>query len=116
MSCSENTIGGSLGSTTEVANGRRGHERERAEVAAHERVTRVRRHRDLHVAVRIGELVRAEWNRCRDALVDPAFRHTSVSEIAYEWGFNDAAHFSRTFKVRFGVSPRGLRHHGNRAS
>jgi AraC-like DNA-binding protein len=45
---------------------------------------------------------------CRHAL-ESATDHRSVSEIAYAWGFNDAAHFSRTFKARFGVSPRDLR-------
>ena len=60
-------------------------------------------------------MLASRLDRCRDALVDPAFRHRSVSEIAYQWGFNDAAHFSRTFKTRFGVSPRAVRHHGNRA-
>jgi len=29
----------------------------------------------------------------------------SVSEVAYSWGFNDPAHFSRTFRSRFGISP-----------
>jgi len=33
----------------------------------------------------------------------------SVAEIAFSRGFNDAAHFSRTFKNRFGISPRALR-------
>jgi AraC-like DNA-binding protein len=42
-------------------------------------------------------------------LADPAERDRSVSEIAYHWGFNDAAHFSRTFKARFGMSPRDAR-------
>ena len=32
-----------------------------------------------------------------------------VSEIAFAWGFNDAAHFSRAFRERFGCSPRELR-------
>jgi AraC-like DNA-binding protein len=48
-------------------------------------------------------------DRCRASLADPRERHRSISEIAYQWGFNDAAHFSRTFKARFGASPRGLR-------
>ncbi|WP_081467111.1 helix-turn-helix domain-containing protein [Burkholderia ambifaria] len=33
----------------------------------------------------------------------------TVTDVAYRWGFNDAAHFSRTFKQAFGVSPRSLR-------
>lgn len=46
--------------------------------------------------------------RCHAALRDDA-DHRSISEIAFAWGFNDAAHFSRTFRARFGVSPRELR-------
>jgi AraC-like DNA-binding protein len=48
-------------------------------------------------------------DRCRQALEDPAVRHKSISEIAFAWGFNDAAHFSRSFRARFGVSPREAR-------
>jgi AraC-like DNA-binding protein len=29
-----------------------------------------------------------------------------VSDSAFSWGFNDAAHFSRAFKERFSVTPR----------
>ncbi|WP_082519479.1 helix-turn-helix domain-containing protein [Variovorax sp. Root411] len=42
-------------------------------------------------------------------LVQPAMRSRSVSEIAYFWGFNDAAHFSRTFRARYGLAPRDVR-------
>jgi AraC-like DNA-binding protein len=48
-------------------------------------------------------------DRCRDALADPGQRQRNVSEIAFAWGFNGAAHFSRTFKARFGVPPRDAR-------
>ena len=34
----------------------------------------------------------------------------TISEIAFGWGFNDAAHFSRAFRARFGCSPRDVRH------
>ena len=44
-------------------------------------------------------------------LCDPSLAARSVSEIAFCWGFNDAAHFSRAFKSRFGMSPRELRVH-----
>jgi AraC-like DNA-binding protein len=42
--------------------------------------------------------------RCR-ADLDAANAYASVTEIAYKWGFNDSAHFSRLFKVSFGMSP-----------
>lgn len=42
--------------------------------------------------------------RCR-ADLDAANAYTSITEIAYKWGFNDSAHFSRLFKVSFGMSP-----------
>ena len=45
----------------------------------------------------------------RDSLCDPALAARSISEIAVAWGFNDAAHFSRAFRARFGRSPRELR-------
>jgi acetamidase/formamidase/AraC-like DNA-binding protein len=38
-----------------------------------------------------------------------ALAHQSVSNIAYGCGFNDAAHFSRAFRERFGLSPREFR-------
>ena len=33
----------------------------------------------------------------------------SVTEVAFRWGFSDSAHFSRTFKACYGVSPRSFR-------
>jgi AraC-like DNA-binding protein len=49
--------------------------------------------------------------RCRRDLADPAHAARHVSDIAFAWGFNDLAHFSRIFKQRFGVSPREWREH-----
>jgi AraC-like DNA-binding protein len=45
----------------------------------------------------------------RAELADPRLAARSVSQIAFGCGFNDAAHFSRAFRARFGTSPRGLR-------
>ncbi len=42
-------------------------------------------------------------------LANPAKTSQSVSEIAFGCGFNDAAHFSRAFRERFGLSPREFR-------
>jgi AraC-like DNA-binding protein len=37
------------------------------------------------------------------------WRERSITEIAMKWGFSDAAHFSRSFKVAFGISPNAFR-------
>jgi AraC-like DNA-binding protein len=53
------------------------------------------------------------WAQRLDAarrdLCDPGMAARNVSEIAFSWGFNDAAHFSRAFRARFGCSARELR-------
>ena len=46
---------------------------------------------------------------CRSDLADPRLRTKSITEIAFFWGFNDSAHFSRAFKRQFGLSPRAFR-------
>src|SRR3984957_2197806 len=42
-------------------------------------------------------------------LANPAEGNHTISEIAYRYGFGDSAHFSRTFRARFGLSPREFR-------
>jgi acetamidase/formamidase/AraC-like DNA-binding protein len=42
-------------------------------------------------------------------LSNPAEATHSISEIAYRYGFADSAHFSRSFRARFGLSPREFR-------
>ena len=53
------------------------------------------------------------WERrleaCSRDLRDPRLAARTVSEIAFGRGFNDAAHFSRAFRERFGCSPREWR-------
>jgi len=53
------------------------------------------------------------WERrlkaARDDILNPAMAEKSITEIAYDNGFNDSAHFSRTFKSRFDISPSQLR-------
>jgi AraC-like DNA-binding protein len=56
---------------------------------------------------------RERLDRCHRELADPAFRERAIGEIAYGWGFNDLAHFSRAFRERFGCSPRQLRRQAN---
>jgi AraC-like DNA-binding protein len=44
--------------------------------------------------------------RCFADLASPLHAQLGISEIAFRWGFNDAAHFSRSFRSRFGLTPR----------
>ncbi|MUL82975.1 MULTISPECIES: helix-turn-helix domain-containing protein [unclassified Mycolicibacterium] len=50
--------------------------------------------------------------RCREDLLNPGFSHRGIAEIAASWGFPDAAHFSRAFRVLYGLSPSELRRLG----
>lgn len=47
--------------------------------------------------------------QARADLTDPALQSRTVAAIATRWGFVDAAHFSRVFKQRYGMSPSELR-------
>jgi len=48
---------------------------------------------------------RLRLEACATALADDGYTAYSVSEIGYRFGFNDASHFSRTFKSHFGETP-----------
>ena len=57
----------------------------------------------------VAGLVRHErLRRCFEDLERPS--GGSVTEIAFRWGFRDAAHFSRVFKREFGSTPSDVRH------
>lgn len=43
--------------------------------------------------------------QCRKELLSPSLANRSISETAFKWGFNDASHFSRRYKTRYGESP-----------
>lgn len=47
--------------------------------------------------------------RCRLDLGSPLHAQRTISEILFQWGFNDSATFSRAFRDRYGVSPREYR-------
>lgn len=46
-------------------------------------------------------------------LSNPRLANRSITSIAYDWGFKDAAHFSRSFKARFEQTPRQSRNDSN---
>lgn len=47
---------------------------------------------------------------CAAALRDPNQRAINISDIAYNWGFNDLSHFNKAFRARFNMTPREWRH------
>lgn len=52
---------------------------------------------------------RLRVERCCEALAERGQMEKSISEIAFEWGFNSSAHFSRLFKAQVGVAPTSFR-------
>ena len=48
-------------------------------------------------------------DRVATCLRSSEFAHTTLSQIALAWGFNDLSHFSRSFKARFGANARDYR-------
>jgi AraC-like DNA-binding protein len=60
--------------------------------------------------VSMGSWVRAvRLRRCHRDLTDPALADRKIIEIASDWGFPTASHFSRAFRSTYGYSPRELR-------
>lgn len=47
--------------------------------------------------------------RCASVLSDRDRDNLMIGEIAYSSGFNDLSHFSRSFRLRYGLSPREFR-------
>lgn len=56
-----------------------------------------------------GQIWRRRLEVAAADLVDPRYASHSVSQIAFATGFEDAAHFSRAFKAKFGHAPRDWR-------
>jgi AraC-like DNA-binding protein len=71
--------------------------------------------RTLHAVFEAGELTVAAWirdrrlDRCRRDLTDPGCDHLPVGAVGARWGLADPAHFSRMFRMVYGMSPRAYR-------
>ncbi|MEV6398486.1 helix-turn-helix domain-containing protein [Streptomyces sp. NPDC051907] len=78
-----------------------------ARIAAHHHISR----RQLYNTLSRQGICLSDWiriqrlERCRDELAAPAARHRSIAAIARHWGFPNAAHFSRTFKQTYDLTP-----------
>ncbi len=55
-------------------------------------------------------LRRERLERCYFDLRQASGTRPTVTEVAFRWGFNDPAYFSRVFSAQFGFSPREARH------
>lgn len=49
---------------------------------------------------------------CCEALVNTSLANYSITQLAFSFGFNSAAHFSRKFKEKYGESPKEYRGRG----
>ena len=47
--------------------------------------------------------------RCAAELRSVGACSEGITDIAFRWGFNDSAHFSKAFRAEFGLSPRAYR-------
>ncbi|HTY51245.1 MAG TPA: helix-turn-helix domain-containing protein [Steroidobacteraceae bacterium] len=54
-------------------------------------------------------ILRRRVEECAHALQDQAQAASSVTDIAFRHGFNDASHFGRVFRAYYGTTPRGYR-------
>ncbi|WP_433826001.1 helix-turn-helix domain-containing protein [Actinoplanes sp. CA-015351] len=80
-------------------------------VAARQHISVRYLHRVLQgEGVRFGDWVRhRRLEGTRRDLADPALRAATVASIARRWGLRDAAHFSKAFRTRYGLTPRDWR-------
>lgn len=62
-------------------------------------------------ATTVGQFIQSKrLQRAYEILVTDVRGHRTVSEIAYEVGFKNVSHFSRSFSRHFSIAPRDVRH------
>lgn len=61
-----------------------------------------------NTGVSVSEAIRDRRLRAAYRELANAGEDTRVTDVAFSWGFNDGAHFSRLFKKKFGISPSTL--------
>lgn len=71
--------------------------------------------RYLHKLFEASDFTLSEWIlqrrllACQSSLKDPALNHMTITEIAFNWGFNSAPYFSRVYRQNLGTTPSGTR-------
>jgi AraC-like DNA-binding protein len=54
-------------------------------------------------------ILRRRLEECARQMCSPGWSAHTLTEIAFSWGFNSAAHFTRTFHEKYGMAPREYR-------
>ncbi|BAK66199.1 AraC family transcriptional regulator [Sphingobium sp. SYK-6] len=54
-------------------------------------------------------ILRRRLEECARQMSNPAWSMHTLTEIAFSWGFNSSAHFTRTFHEKYSVAPREFR-------
>ncbi len=54
-------------------------------------------------------ILRRRLEECARQMANPSWGVHTLTEIAFSWGFNSAAHFTRTFHEKYGMPPREYR-------
>ena len=57
-------------------------------------------------------ILRRRLEECARQMCNPAWNAHTLTEMAFSWGFNSAAHFTRTFHEKYGMAPREFRKSG----
>jgi AraC-like DNA-binding protein len=57
-------------------------------------------------------ILRRRLEECARQMRNPGWCAHTLTEIAFSWGFNSAAHFTRTFHEKYGMAPREYRRAG----
>lgn len=60
-------------------------------------------------------ILRRRLEECASQLANPLYRNISITSIAFQWGFNSPAHFSRAFRQKYGMTPREYRKQGGQS-
>ena len=54
-------------------------------------------------------ILRRRLEQCAGQLRDPILRRRTITQIAFDWGFNSMPHFARVFRRQYGVTARDYR-------